>query len=201
MSENEDRPVSGAPVETVRDETPEQTVEGLDFEALVRGIRPTRRGVRVFTRQDLVDRMDRLVNEIDRLPDGPECDAKIDEYEQAKAEFIEGTWVTVEARSPEWVAKLRDTVATELGDDASDEDRAEAVTLRMMEAQIVSPAGATVESLRAMAEVAPHEFAKIAAAIGFVNNQGAGKSDSLSVDFSARRSGRRGTKRSAASSK
>lgn len=181
------------------DLSPETTPQDFDFGAFLGGVRPTRRGVRLYPHAHLVARMEELADQIDRAPESENVDHLIDAFEAAKAEFHEGVWFVVEKRSSEWIEKFRADLKARLRlkvdqDDPSKDDVMTAL-LHQLVAQIVTPAGVTVEGLRSLFETNEGELNKLLVAMQMVNQSLAEKASVIGVDFSQRRSTNRAQSR------
>lgn len=165
-----------------------------NLQAFVRGVRPTRRSVKLYQQADLVSQLEKLADQIEQLPDGPQVDALIDQAEDLQAKFLSGgVWFTVEKRSSEWVQAYRERTAAAAGLKNTDTEQAKMqLMLHQLAAQIVEPAGVTVEDLRAMYDQNEGEVSKLVVAMTMVNEQVAEAAKVVSLDFSQRRSGRTG---------
>ncbi len=187
------------------DTSPDVTPQDFAWDPFLTGVRPTRRGVRLYPHAHLVARMEYLADRIEGLPDGPEVDKLIDEFEQAKADFRQGVWFEVEKRSTEWVEKFRTDLAAKhdlnLGtaekdfEDGDNKDRMAAL-LHQLAAQIVTPSGTTYEDLRRLYEANEGELNKLIVTMGFANEALAERAKVLDADFSQRRSTNRKARRS-----
>lgn len=187
----------GDVVETV-DTTPTITPKDFSFDDFLNGVRPTRRSVKLYARGDLIARMDEIVFAIESAPEDENVDGLIDEFEQAKADFQNGQWFTVEKRSSEWAEQFRLDTEKRLGlkrvKDGDDEpalsDRdAATVTLHQLAQQIVTPTGVTYEQLRSLGDTNEGELSKLIYTMISVNRDLAQSAAVLTKDFSQRRSG------------
>lgn len=159
------------------------SVDDFDFGSWLAGVRPTRRAVQLYARGDLVARLDELEGRIDAATDD-EVDELLEEFERLRAEFRDGRWFIVEARSPEWVEEYRKR-ATGKGK-LSDAGRIRIVVGQLAE-QIVQPQ-VSAEQLAVLYDRNPGELNKLVVAMTFANNQVAETAGSLTRDFSSRRS-------------
>lgn len=162
-----------------------------NLQAFIRGVRPTRRSVRLFQQADLVGQLEKLAQQIEDLPDGPEVDALVDQAVELQAMFhAGGVWFTVEKRSSEWVKNFRDKTAAQLGYTSTDSEEAKMqLLLHQLAAQLVEPAGVTAEDLYAIYTANEGEVSKMIVALTMVNEQIAESAKVVSLDFSRRRSG------------
>lgn len=162
-----------------------------NLQAFIRGVRPTRRSVRLYQQADVISQLEKLAEQIEQLPDGPEVDALIDQAQELQRIFhAGGVWFTVEKRSGEWVKAFRDRTSAAIGKTADSEDGAMHIQLHQLAAQIVEPAGVTAEDLYQLYEANEGEVAKLLVALTMVNEQIAESAKVISLDFSQRRSGR-----------
>lgn len=171
--------------------------EGFDADAFLRGVRATRRGVRIYHRADLIVVMDELADKIDALPDGPEVDALIDELEERRAVFREASaWYVVEGRSGEWVTHFRKTFAKDhkldpgpwSRDAATDAElaaRAAIITAQLHE-QLTEDV--SIETLEALYVANQAEFFRLTVVMNESNTERAAGSAAVTRDFSRRRS-------------
>ena len=202
-TENPDQTMSrrGMPADAKqRDLTPEVTPETFDLDAFLQGVRPTRRGVRIFERADLIEPLERLADEIERMPDGPECDAKIDEFEVAAATFRRSSkWYAVQGHSREWETDFREKYAAKHRLDpgtwgerttSPDEMRARSIIITAQLAeQIIGDV--STRTLDELGERNPGELAKLLVLMEAANSELAESAKVLTLDFSRRRSGKR----------
>lgn len=202
VPENAETPES---LNTSVDTSPTITPQDFQWADFLAGVHPTRRGVRLYPQAQLVARMEYLADRIEALPDGPEVDQLIDEFEQTKAAFKEGVWFEVEKRSSEWVKKFRTDLAAKLDlnlgteeKDFADADPQHSMTavLHQLAAQIVTPANTTYEDLHRLYEANEGELNKLIVTMGFTNEALAERAKVLDVDFSQRRSTNRKARRS-----
>lgn len=185
----------------VEDDTPDVTPEDFTFDDFLAGARPTRRRARLFMRADLIADMEQLADEIGDLDEGDERVAPlVERYEQVKADFdASGRWFSVEKRSSEWVAKFRRDTAKRLdialdGDgDAATMEEARTLGLHQLAEQIVTPAGATYDGLRALYERNEGEVNKLFLAMRLANEQMAESAQVVGPDFSPKPSTSRAT--------
>ena len=205
-------------VETV-DTTPEVKVEDFDPAAFIKGIRPYREAALLYPRGDLIPRMRDLGGQISAIPEGTKSatlDDLIDQFDALRTEYeAAGRWWEIESRSGEWVREARRKSAKRRGidlaeDDVADvgqasgdvsEDDREAILLDQLAQQIVVPGDVTRDMLGEMVKVAQAEVNKLLVAMGFANSRASQNADVFTRDFSQRRSGNRGQRRSAPRSK
>lgn len=172
-----------------------QKAAEFDVKSWLTGVRPVRKAVRVFLGDevDALVELEKLADQIDRLPDGPEVDALIDRAE-ALQEAARGQWVVVEAHSAERRKADEDRLTDELGLDLKSEATKTEHGARLMAAmaaeQVVEPV-MSADDLFALAQVRWPEAWKIINAVSEVNTETVSDSKLVSVDFSRRRSGRR----------
>lgn len=203
MTENPDQTMSrrGMPGDVEqRDLTPEVTPEDFDHDAFLAGVRPTRRGIRIFERADLIEPLERLADEIEHMPDGPECDAKIDEFEATAEEFRRASkWYAVQGHSREWEKDFREKYAAKhkldpgtWGERTTSPDEARArsiiITAQLAE-QIIGDV--SMETLDELGERNAGELAKMLVLMESANTEVAEGAKVLTLDFSRRRSGKR----------
>lgn len=171
------------------DTTVEPTPENFDLDAWIDGVRPTRKSVKLYPSAHLVARMEELAVEIDNADDDDNVDHLIDEFEQAREQFKDGVWFTVEQRASEWQRQFRKDLAKRhnLKDD-TDHD-AETISLYQLAAQLVQPEGVTFNQLRKLQQSNEGELAKLINAMIIANRDVAEQSGVLRRDFSERRSG------------
>lgn len=196
----------GDPPPTENDE-PAAALDPADYDVAeyAAGIRPGQRSVMIQPRPDLYPNLQRVVRGIQSATDDADVDDLIDEYERIKAQMLV-EWV-VERRSPEWVkefyAKAAEELEIEGKNGATDVargdftyDQAIEVSMRMILAQTLQPAGWDLARLRDLYKAAPEQLDLLADAVAKVN---AGHTEELTLDFSQRRSTNRGTRRSSTS--
>lgn len=192
----------GDPVPTEEEPLDPATYDVTDFAG---GVRPGRRRVEVQPRPDLYPDLQRVVAKINAVGDDADVDDLIDEYERIRGQMLV-EWI-VERRSPEWVKLFYAETATEMGITAKNGatdvvrgdftyEQAVEVSMRMILAQTVSPTDWDLERLRSLFKAAPEQVDALADAVAQVN---AGHSEALTLDFSQRRSTKRGTRRSSTS--
>lgn len=180
----------------VAEETPRENMTPTEWAS---GIRRLRRSVIVHDTGHLIADLDDLGARIDATPDGPECDALIDEYEALAERIKVGVRYVAEQRSQDWIEATRDAIIKERGhgdkkfDDLSDDEKM-AVYYERMARQIVEPKGVTGETLAALYEAVPSEVAVILGLIERTNTTVTGAVESR--DFSSRRSGKKRTRAS-----
>lgn len=183
---------------SVAERAPEVTPENLDMESWLQGVRPTRRSIKLRPNAHLLAEMDRVADEIDRTPDGPEVEALILRFEQLREQYEQGIWFTVEKRSQEWLKAESKRLVKELGlktksKDADEKDEAEKVLgMHLAAARIVEPQ-MTADQLQRLMDANEGESVKLINLVNVVHNQLADHSEVLKRDFSSRRSGSRGT--------
>lgn len=179
----------------VADVSAEQTPEDFDFAAWLEGVRPTRRAVTLYQRADVIAELEALAERIESLPDGPEVDEAVDRFDALKDEFHHGRVFVVEARSPEWVEHFQAEARKALGVKGEPTQAQDArVLFEQLAAQIVTPR-VDADQLERLQNVNAGEFNKLAAALGFANRQVAQSAGVLKLDFTSRRSAKRGTRR------
>ncbi len=205
----DDEPTTAASVDT----TPEPKVEDFDVADFLAGVRAYREAVLVYRGGDLIPRMRALAARIEAAPEGTNVDPLIDDFEALRREYEDGgTWWEVQARSTDWIVDFRVRAAERNGltltkDEAQDitaldYDIRERILFEQLAAQIVSPTGVTAKALRQMADAgAEGEVRKLMTAMAFVNSKESQSSGIFRADFSQRRSGNRGQRRSSARSK
>lgn len=197
---DDDAPLSAPASIEIRDTTQPLNVGTFDLEAFINGVRPTRRTVTLHMRGDLIGVMDRLGSLIEATPDGPEVDELIEQFEDAKAQFLAGVahW-TVEKRSTEWVNAQREACAKAAGikldkdGTAPDAESGLHLLLDQIANQVVEVNGQPVEitanQLRKMYDANEGEVNKLVVAVENVNTKVAQSAkDVLSRDFSQRSS-------------
>lgn len=169
--------------------------EDFDLTAWMEGVRPTRRGVRLYSRADVIARLEQVADEIDEAPDGSDVNDLIDEAEKLQETFVNGVvWVVVEKRSTEWLDNFREEGAKRLGVTLNDKgevgDRAKAQRLmfEQIAAQVVEPEGFTAEHLERLYDANEGEVTKLMTTTRHVNSQLAESASVVTRDFSQRRS-------------
>lgn len=195
---SDERSLSDALTESV-DQTPVQNPETFDLGAFVGGVRPTRRGVRIYSRGDVLERMEELADQIENTPDGDEVDTMVDEYEDLRDTFQAGTWFVIEQRSREWADKFRKDARKDLGIPSKaspTHDQVLELAFRQIAAQCVKPAGVSADTVRAIHAANPLEADKLGVLVSEVNEIRAAESEVVTRDFSSRRSAPRATPRS-----
>jgi hypothetical protein len=205
----DDEPTTAASVDT----TPEAKVEDFDVADFLAGVRAYREAVLIYRGGDLIPRMRALAARIESTPEGTNVDGLIDDFEALRREYEDGgTWWEVQARSTDWIVDLRIKAAAALGvtltkDEARDitelaYEVREPLLYEQLARQIVVPTGVTGAALRQMADAgAEGEVRKLMTAMAFVNGKESQSSGIFRADFSQRRSGNRGRRRSSARSK
>lgn len=172
-----------------------QAAADFDMAGWLSGVRPVRKAVRVFLGDevDALVELEKLADQIDRLPDGPEVDALIDRAEVLQ-EAARGQWVVVEAHSAERrkadEARLTDELGLDLKSDETKTEHGARLVAAMAAEQIVEPK-ISGEQLHELSRVRWPEAWKIINAASEVNSEPVSESKLVSVDFSRRRSGRR----------
>lgn len=181
----------------------ETNPEDFDFPAWLEGVRPTRRGVRLYSRADVIARLEQVADEIDALPEDADVSGLVAEAEALQKTWREGVvWVEVEKRSTEWLDAFREEGAKRLGvtlnDNGECDDKAKAQRLmfEQIAAQIVEPEGFTADHLERLYHANEGELAKLMAATRRVNNELAEHTSVVTRDFSQRRSTSHTTRRS-----
>lgn len=162
--------------------------EDFDIDAWLSGVRPTRRSVKLYPQAHLVARLEQIAVEIDETPDGVNVDDLIDEFEQVKSQFREGVWFTVEARSQEWLDKIRKDLTKRLNLDPKKDSDVMIINLHILAEQIVSPAGWTYNRLKQLKAASEGEMAKLMDTCNKANSNLAESAGVLDRDFSVRRS-------------
>lgn len=177
------------PLGSITDASTAVTAESFDVDEWLAGVRPTRRAVTLYARADLLARMDEIAYRVERMPDGDEVDALVDEFEELRAEFLAGRTFVVEGRSAEWRDEFKrdakERLGVRKGDGTTDQKRA--ILLAMLAEQIVSPV-VTAEQLERLNDVNAGELSKLLVAQTFANEQVAEASKVVTLDFSSRRS-------------
>lgn len=212
---SEEKSLAEVPVEEVEDESIDVTnlpePEDFDFGEFVAGVRPTRRAVVLYQRNDIRADLDLLDDKIEMMRKSGEDTSEQEEIrEGVAAELLgSGRMVIVEARSSDWIAafykKMRDQ-GLDLNSKALNpdkkppKDRAEELAkkklalahklarLQLVE-QIVHPSkGVTLEALEKLAENSEKEIDKLFGALNAANGQAG-----VTPDFSLRPYGRQET--------
>ena len=204
---DEDTPLSSptVPAAFMKDATPEHLDPAtFDLSAFIGGIRPTRRTVTLHMRADLVGEMDEIAQRIDGLPDGPEVDALLERFEEARQGFLAATtYWTVERRSSEWLTKRwadyarANSITLDKNGDTSDRQARTLLLTDQLVGQLVGvktesgqplPGTVTFDALRALAEANEGEFNKLLYAMSDANMAMAQAAKVLTRDFSPRSS-------------
>lgn len=165
--------------------------EDFDVAEWLGGVRPTRRGVRLYARADVIARMEEIASLIEDLPEGDALDDLVEEFERLQRLFeASGRWFVVEGRSQEWVEDYRRVAKRDMGikRDPSERQKMQIILGQLAE-QIATPSGVTVEMLDRLNDSAPGELSKLIVAMTFANEQVAQSAGVLRLDFSSRRSG------------
>ncbi len=177
--------------------------EDFDFPAWLEGVRPTRRGVRLYSRADVIARLEQVADEIDAAPEGAAVNALIDEAEALQDTWRAGVvWVVVEKRSTEWLDDFRERGAKRLGvtldgdGECDDKAKAQRLMFEQIAAQIVEPEGFTADHLERLYQANEGEVAKLMNVTRRVNSDLAESSSVVTRDFSQRRSTSPTTRRS-----
>lgn len=195
------------------DETPQQDTsvdvpvqtnpEDFDFPAWLEGVRPTRRGVRLYSRADIIARLEHIADEIDAAPEDANVNDLIDEAERLQATWRDGiVWVVIEKRSSEWLDAFREEGAKRLGvtlndkGEVGDKDKATRLMFEQIAAQIVEPEGFTADHLERLYQANEGEVTKLLVTTRRVNNELAESAKVVTRDFSQRRSTSPTTRRS-----
>lgn len=168
------------------------TVEDFDIDSWLGGARPVRRSVTLYSRGDLIGRLEELVGLIEQASEDDRS-ALEEEAEQIQREFqASGQTFTVEARSSEWIDAFRDQCVKQglkLGDKSGTvKDRTEYMT-RMLAEQIVVPSGMTYEKLQRMTQIAEPQVVRLFQVQAAANTQAAGTVGVVTRDFSQGHSG------------
>lgn len=192
------------PVQDTSVDVPVQTnPEDFDFPVWLEGVRPTRRGVRLYSRADVIARLEQVADEIDAQPEDADVSDLIDEAERLQDTFRKGVvWVVVEKRSSEWLDAFREEGAKRLGvtlndkGEVGDKDKATRLMFEQIAAQIVEPEGFTADHLERLYHANEGEVTKLLTTTRRVNNELAEKASVVTRDFSQRRSTSPTTRRS-----
>lgn len=196
----------------IEDVSPELVEEDFDFGALVEGILPTRKRVRIYPNGHLLGQVEELVERIDAAESDDEAAALLEQFETLNARMRQAVVIVVEGRSSERLseiereayrggvpnpAKIAARLAkSKLPEDHPKRDEMQAdadrgvmeVMLRQIADQIVHPTkGVSVDALKALRAKAEPELDRIYRACREANSQSVG----VSPDFSPGRSGSR----------
>lgn len=206
MSMDNERSLADAQVddEQVPDDSVEVARPQVDVSEFLAGVRAQRRGVKIRPGLHLLEHMQRLVAEIESLPEDDTPDDLLDEYEKIKAEFLVTEWWVVEQRTHERRRHVRRQAAEKfdielsedgemvVGDDA-DGSGASKVEAYVMADHVIRPVGVTGADITALYEASPGEYMKIDFAVAkvmrVVEEQ---QTQEVLRDFSSRRSGKTG---------
>lgn len=206
MSETSERSL-GDKGEDVRDVTEDRPP--LTAAEFIEGLRARRVAVCIRPNLHRYADLQRLVAEIEATPEDENVDGLLDEYEQAKAEFLAEEWWVVEQRSQERREQVRREAAKALGitldedgtvthDDPVERDR-QSIRLGMhvYADQVVEPEGVTADDVRDLNDRSPESCGRLIAAIADVQTLMEAEDErSVLRDFSSRRSGNRKARRS-----
>ena len=196
----------------IEDVTPDLAEEDFDFGALIEGILPTRKRVRIYPNGHLLEQVEELIERIENAESDEAADALLAQYETLNAKMRESRVVVVEGRSSERLQEIeraayadgvpnaeklaKKLAKSKLPEDHPQRDAMQAdasrgiveVMLRQVADQIVHPTqGVSVEALKALRDKAEPELDRIYRACREANSQSAG----VSPDFSPGRSGTR----------
>lgn len=185
----------------IEDATEAPTEEDYDFLAFVQGVRPTRRAVTIYQRNDMREMVDALEEKI-KVGKMAGEDTTEDEtlLAEAAAEILDsGRRVVIEARSSDWMGDFRKKMKARGIDPsnkkASDEARAMMMTKYVNEliaAQIVYPAtGISAEAIAVLAENSETEVDQLHRAVKMANSQRGVSPDFLHAHSAGSRSGSR----------
>lgn len=172
------------------------TVEDFDLDAWLNGARPSRRSITLYSRGDLIGRLEELAALIERH-DGDDDEEELDLYDEAEAlrrTFLaSGQIFTVEGRSSEWVKAYRGGCEKQFGlklgvKTGTVKDETE-YALRMLADQVCVPSGMTYEKLKRLSEIAEPEVMKLITVQVAANTQAAATVGVVTRDFSQGRSG------------
>ena len=183
-----DEPLGGIDTST----TP--TVEDFDLDAWLNGARPSRRSITLYSRGDLIGRLEEFVSLIELADDDEQRQVIEIAAEKVQHEFLaSGQVFTVEGRSSEWVKAYREGCAKQMGlklgvKTGTVKDETE-YALRMLAEQVVVPSGMTYEKLKRLSEIAEPEVMKLITAQVAANTQAAATVGVVTRDFSQGRSG------------
>jgi len=169
------------------------TVEDFDLDAWLNGARPSRRSITLYSRGDLIGRLEEFVSLIELAEDDEQRQGFEDEAEKVQHEFLtSGQVFTVEGRSSEWVKAYRESCAKsglKLGVKTGTVKDETEYALRMLAEQVVVPSGMTYEKLKRLSEIAEPEVMKLITAQVAANTQAAATVGVVTRDFSQGRSG------------
>ncbi len=195
---------------SLADISPEQEIDDsvetprpqINVDEFLSGVRAQRRAVKIRPNLHRLADMERLVDQIDELPEDEDADDLIDAYEQARDDFLAFEWWVVEQRTHErrrhvrrQAAKDHDITLTDdgenvVGDDA-DGSGASKVEAYVIADHVVEPANITADDITALYEASPGEYMKVDIAVAqvmrVVNEQ---QVKEALRDFSSRRSGK-----------
>ena len=170
------------------------TVEDFDLDAWLNGARPSRRSITLYSRGDLIGRLEEFVSLIELAEDDEQRQVIEIAAEKVQHEFLaSGQVFTLEGRSSEWVKAYREGCAKQLGlklgvKTGTVKDETE-YAMRMLAEQVVVPSGMTYEKLKRLSEIAEPEVLKLIAAQVAANTQAAATVGVVTRDFSQGRSG------------
>jgi hypothetical protein len=182
-----DEPLGG-----ISDTSITPTAEDFDLDAWLNGARPVRRSVTLYSRGDLIARLEQLATLIEQCSDEDRPSLE-DEAEHVQRDFLaSGQVFTVEARSSEWVNAYRDACVKQglkLGDKSGTEKDRTQYALQMLAEQIVVPSGMTYAKIKRLADIAEPEVMRLVSAQVAANSRAATSVDVVTRDFSQGRSG------------
>lgn len=208
---DEDQPLATGPQDGqpipgssfTRDTSPPLDVATFDLGAWVRGVRPTRRTVKLYLRSDLLGALDELGDRIESAGDTVNVDADVDEFERLRQEYLaDFTYWTVEGRSSEWVSKCWDEsvkahriTLDRAGNARNDTDKV-TLLLDQLAGQVVEvktpdgqvQQGVSAEVLRELFNGNERELNKLAYAMADCNQNPGDRATVLTKDFSQRSS-------------
>lgn len=202
MSENTERSLADA-TEAPEEEAP----EGVEVEpgqmttgSVLSGARAMRRAVKIRPNLHVFADLERLIESIDEAPEGENVDDLIDEYDAAKAAFLEHQWWVVEQRTIERRTLVRRGAAKLLGytldedlgrveGDDEDRTRESEIEVHVLADHIVQPEGVTADDLTAFHASSPGEFTRFEHTVAVVQRTlSEEQSQDVVRDFSSRRS-------------
>lgn len=185
----------------IEDVTEEQSEEDYDFLAFVQGVRPTRRAVTIYQRNDMRELIDALEEKIKVGKMAGEDTSEDEELlREAAAEILgSGRRVVVEAKSSDWVQQFRKDMKARGVDPfnkkASDDGRRVMMAKYVNEyiaAHIVHPTqGITAEAVAALGEGNEQEAEKLHQAVRSADGERGVSPDFLRAHSVGSRSGSR----------
>lgn len=185
----------------IEDATEAPDEEDYDFLAFVQGVRPTRRAVTIYQRNDMREQIDTLEEKIKVAQKAGEDTSEDEELlAEAAAEIMgSGRRVIVEARSSDWMGDFRKKMKARGIDPYNKKASDEARTMMMgkyinelIAAQIVYPTtGISADSIAALAKNSETEVDQLHRAVKMVNSQRGVSPDFLQAHSESSRSGSR----------